>query len=1169
MELLINHQEAGLEQVNLLLQEQKELLEMIATGVPLDDCLSALCRAVSRLSPGTRACVVLPDEEGESVPHGFLSDKPTSADEGSGGGPFGDPAKNSDLFFRGERIDGGAVARVGKGSPFWREPCLSQGGVACVSEPIIDLEGETLGCLLLGFDEARDPAEWEQRILKFGVYVARIAIARDRTSRAQRHSEERYVTLFQSINAGFSVLEVIEREGDPGSFDFRVLEVNQMLETVTGLKSVVGKTLRELIPESGDQLFQMIVGVASSGESAREEMQIGDRWFRFYSYRVDKPADRRVALLFEEITHRKRREKSLKYLANLSLELASEGGVDDLMQAAAASIGDFLSLSACAFVEVAEEANRLAVVYDWRRDEASGLVGVYPLTEYVPEELRQISRRGEVFQARGIAGKAQILHAGVTGQEACAFLCAPVVRDGRWRFGLCVYRPEHQPWEQDEIDLAERLARRIWTRLERARHEEALYESERKFRQIFEGAKDYAIFLMDTTGHITSWSPGAERLFGYAEDEVIHRDMELIFTPPDRAAQIPRRELERAKLMGVAENERWHQRKDGSRFYASGLTQPIIDFSGQHVGFTTICRDRTAHHQAREWLERELMDSQRLQEASARLVAEADLSALLDESLNAAISITHAQMGTIHLAEGEDATALRLLSYIGFQPGALTDFKQLRPQDETPCFVAIQAGKRVVIADFEKNHSLDNPAHAELLRAGVRAGQWTPLFSRPGRLLGVIATFWDHPHQASGRELRLLDLLARQMGDLVERQQAEARLRDLSQSLERMVEQRTAELREQTTRLQNLAAELASAEQRERKRLAALLHDDLQQLLVAASMQLRLLVGHTDELGSHAVAQASRWVEEARVAARDLTRQLRPPALYEDGLVAALHWLASEMENRHHLEVSIDGSEPAQPMSDDIKALLFECVRELLFNVTKYAGVTAAEVKLREQSDGLHISVADAGVGFDVDAVGTSRQSGGSGLFSIRERLFALGGEMKMASSPGHGTTIELHAPMADHSTDEEVRRRQGKQAPAHDGDKDAPPVSAGNRAIKVLVVDDHPMVREGIANIISSDQRMQVSGQACDGLEAIDMVEQHPPEVILMDLNMPRMNGIDATREIHRRWPEIRIIGLSVQDDSTTAKSICDAGAAAFVSKSAASDKMIAAILAEESCAC
>lgn len=1161
MDLSTDREGDGLRPVALLLQEQRNLLEMIATGVPLDACLEALCLALSRLSPGIRANILMVDEAGGSFPRGIAPDHPLAYLEAVKDAPIGQPAVGTcaEAVYRGEQIICSDIAKEEKWSQAWKDLCAVHGVRACVSDSILALDGRPLGSLMLSFSEAREPTEWEQRMLKFGTYVASIALTRDRTSRALRRSEERYATLFESIDVGFCVMEMISEK----PIDFRLLEANPMFVKISGLSEAVGKTLRELGSELEEEGYEILARLATSGESVREERGLGERWFQVYAYRVDRPDERRIAVLFEDITRRKRHEAGLAYLASLSQDLAGPGDLDEMMRAAAASICQFMKLSACAFVETEEEADRLVVAYDWHRAEVPGTVGVYALEESISEEFLEASRRGEVFRIRDAADEARAVSDPSDALKIRAFLSAPVLRDGRWRFALCVYDTVARDWQPDEIELVGRVANRVWTRLERAHGEEALKESERKLRQIFEGAMDYAIFAVDGAGHFTSWSPGAERLFGYEEKEVLHRHMELIFTPPDRADQTAHRELERAKVNGVAENERWHQRKDGSQFFASGLTQPIID-RGHHVGFTTICRDRTPQRQAREWLERELRDSQRLQAASARLVAESDLSTLLEESLRAAVSITHAEMGTIHLVEGEhgeEGEALRLLVSKGFAPGAPGDFLLLLPQNETSCSAAIREGKRVVVADLAQ-YQARNPALERLATAGVRAAQWTPLFSRPGRLLGVIATYWSHPHQPAQRELRLLDQLARQVGDLVERHQSEAKLRELSTTLERRVQQRTAELQEQTARLQSLAAKLTTAEQRERKRIAALLHDDLQQLLVAASMQLGLVVGRTDAIGGKAVAQATEWLNEARAAARDLTRQLRPPALYEDGLVAALHWLASEMKKRHRLEVHIDGNEPVCRLNDDFKALLFESVRELLFNVTKYAGVHSAEVVLREEADALEIVVSDAGIGFDVEAVGTSRQSQGSGLFSIRERLFALGGKMKMISSPGNGTRIELCAPLTSGVAAEQARLPAAGQDASAAEDPDGSPAPADESRIEVMVVDDHPMVREGIANIISRDRRLHVSGQACDGIEAIQVVERHPPDVVLMDVNMPRMNGIEATREIHRRWPETRIIGLSVQDDATTAKSMCDAGAGAFISKSGNSDSMIAAIL-------
>lgn len=382
---------------------------------------------------------------------------------------------------------------------------------------------------------------------------------------------------------------------------------------------------------------------------------------------------------------------------------------------------------------------------------------------------------------------------------------------------------------------------------------------------------------------------------------------------------------------------------------------------------------------------------------------------------------------------------------------------------------------------------------------------------------------------------------------------------EILNGLEETVRERTATLQEQALRLRQLAAELVSTEQRERKRLAALLHDDLQQLLVAASMHLNNAAARMkDEADRNAVEQAKKWIYEATGAARDLTRQLRPSALYEGGLVGALHGLASEMAERHGLKVVIEGGEVATPVGDDIKALLFESIRELLFNAAKHAGIGQAAVRVWEENGSLHVIVEDPGKGFDVEAAAAAESKGGFGLFSIRERLAALGGSVCLVSAPGQGTRIELEVSLLSPPLEEQqVQAREA--APSRVADKKHNGI---DHRIRILLVDDHAMVRQGLATMLDEDERMEVVAEAPDGLAAIDAAEHHSPDVVLMDINMPGMNGIEATRRIHQRWPGMIVIGLSVQDDETTAKAIRDAGASAFFSKAGDSNRLITAVV-------
>ncbi|KQS74078.1 hypothetical protein ASG25_21650 [Rhizobium sp. Leaf384] len=123
-------------------------------------------------------------------------------------------------------------------------------------------------------------------------------------------------------------------------------------------------------------------------------------------------------------------------------------------------------------------------------------------------------------------------------------------------------------------------------------------ESDDLLRVVFESAVDFAIFSLDTQGHVTSWNSGGERVLGFTEADILGQTGDIIFTPDDRAAGVPALERADAVALGRAEDERWHMRKDGTRFWASGLIMPLRDGSG----FVKILRDRTEAHLASERL---------------------------------------------------------------------------------------------------------------------------------------------------------------------------------------------------------------------------------------------------------------------------------------------------------------------------------------------------------------------------------------------------------------------------------------------------------------------------------------------------------------------------------------------------------------------------------------
>ena len=253
--------------------------------------------------------------------------------------------------------------------------------------------------------------------------------------------------------------------------------------------------------------------------------------------------------------------------------------------------------------------------------------------------------------------------------------------------------------------------------------------------------------------------------------------------------------------------------------------------------------------------------------------------------------------------------------------------------------------------------------------------------------------------------------------DITERKRTEERLKQFTAELEQRVSERTRELVESEGHLRTLATELNLAEQRERKRLVIDLHDHLQQLLVLVKLKLGQLKRESASLPTCAnvIAETDRVLSEAISYTRTLVAELNPPVLREYGLSAGLKWLEEYMR-RYHLDVTVQIPHDKIPVADDQALLLFQSVRELLINSSKYAETSKAWVNAKVDSTQLVIEVIDKGKGFvlasgDVTNI-PIEVSSKFGLFSIRERMHALGGSFAITSSPGNGTTAVLRLPL-------------------------------------------------------------------------------------------------------------------------------------------------------------
>jgi len=236
-------------------------------------------------------------------------------------------------------------------------------------------------------------------------------------------------------------------------------------------------------------------------------------------------------------------------------------------------------------------------------------------------------------------------------------------------------------------------------------------------------------------------------------------------------------------------------------------------------------------------------------------------------------------------------------------------------------------------------------------------------------------------------------------------------LANLNQTLEQRVAKRTAEAVEQAQKLRLLSAELSLAEEAERRRIAEMLHEDLQQLLVTARMQLAALCRTRDAAQREPIArEVADVLERSFELTRSLSVELAPPVLHERGLAAALEWLAGETRKNYNVDVTVEADSSANPEAADVRIFLFRAVRELLLNSVKHAVGSAVHITMQPLRPGkVRIIVADGGPGFDPTSLDTQLTSSQKfGLFNIRERVSSFGGEFHIDSGPKRGTRITL-----------------------------------------------------------------------------------------------------------------------------------------------------------------
>ncbi len=303
-------------------------------------------------------------------------------------------------------------------------------------------------------------------------------------------SEERYRSLFNSIDEGFCTIELIfDEAGTP--IDYRFLELNPAFEEHTGMVGALGRCMREIIPEHEQSWFDLYGKVAKTGEAIRFEnySSMLKRWFSLYAFRVDRPEQLHVAVIFTDITAKKAEKVRAEFLAKLSKDLAGANTEDDIIRLATDATGRHLEVDRCYFVEFSETDGRIHVSHNWVRGDLPSLQGEFSLLDFGGIEWWHQYTSGD-FAVEDVAvhpltrGKAENYAAiGIR-----AYAVQPFRQEGARVVALGVADCKPRAWTKTELSLIDDVVARVWPLVARARVEKALRASEERARHMAEEA---------------------------------------------------------------------------------------------------------------------------------------------------------------------------------------------------------------------------------------------------------------------------------------------------------------------------------------------------------------------------------------------------------------------------------------------------------------------------------------------------------------------------------------------------------------------------------------------------------------------------------------------------------------------------------------------------------
>jgi two-component system, NarL family, sensor kinase len=371
-------------------------------------------------------------------------------------------------------------------------------------------------------------------------------------------------------------------------------------------------------------------------------------------------------------------------------------------------------------------------------------------------------------------------------------------------------------------------------------------------------------------------------------------------------------------------------------------------------------------------------------------------------------------------------------------------------------------------------------------------------------------------------------------------------------------------LRANEEALRQLSARLLELQDEERRRIARDLHDITGQKLalqcIALSRMTRLLLPTANQETKDSIAQCLELTNQISEEIRTLSYLLHPPLLDELGLPSAVKWYTQGFQKRTGIRVGVDIARDLPRLRPDVEVALFRVVQESLTNVHRYSGSATAHVRICGHQNDLKLEVGDAGKG--MQAEGIKARTGeiatlGVGIQGMRQRIRQLSGRLEILSKPGKGTLVVATLPI----NELRIQPQAEQETERHGGVRREKAAESTRSRRRILVADDHELLRRGVRSMLETEADLQICGEAVDGADAVEKTLSLGPDLVILDINMPALNGLAVVRQILQARPETRILIFTVHDSEQTLQETTLAGAHGYLSKGKAGRDLITAI--------